>query len=80
MEVSYKCGGNRRATPLLNSVAAVRVEYHPMIEGELRDIVEPSELTRIEGVGTARIDKYGTDLLSVVEDFPAHNAADDYAE
>ncbi len=31
-----------------------------------QNIVEPSELTRIEGVGAARIEKYGSDLLSVV--------------
>jgi len=31
-----------------------------------QNIVEPSELTRIERVGAARIEKYGYDLLSVL--------------
>ncbi len=32
-----------------------------------QNIVDPSELTRIEGIGAARIEKYGTDLLSVLD-------------
>ncbi len=32
-----------------------------------QNIAEPSELTRIEGIGAARIEKYGSDLLSVLD-------------
>ena len=32
-----------------------------------QNIAEPLELTRIEGIGAARIEKYGSDLLSVLD-------------
>ncbi|RKX38993.1 MAG: hypothetical protein DRP64_14855 [Verrucomicrobia bacterium] len=38
-----------------------------MAEMVKQNITEPSELARIDGIGAARIEKYGSDLLSVLD-------------